>query len=73
MPDGNTGVSPPQFTLHQTIPTPDGRQAICVWEAASIADLQVFLDAALGPGARNEYAEVVNKDGIALPTALQST
>jgi hypothetical protein len=67
------GSLPNQFKLHHTIPTPEGRKAICVWEAGSIAELQSFLDPALGPGARNEYSEVVNKEGIALPTALQLT
>ncbi len=65
------GSLPAQLKLHHSIPTPDGRKAICVWEAPSISALQTFLDPMLGPGARNEYDEVVNKEGIALPTALQ--
>lgn len=67
------GALPPQFTLHHSIPTPNGQKAICVWEAESIGALQAFLDPALGPGARQEYSEVVNKEGIALPTALELT
>lgn len=65
------GSVPAQLKLHHSIPTPDGRKAICVWEAPSVSALQTFLDPMLGPGARNEYDEVVNKEGIALPTALQ--
>lgn len=67
------GALPTEFKLHHTIPTADGRKAVCLWEAESVAALQTFLDPALGPGARNEYSEVVNKEGIALPTALQLT
>lgn len=65
------GALPSQFTLHHCIPAPDGRKAICVWEAESPQKLQAFLDPAMGPGARNEYTEVVNKEGVSLPTALQ--
>ena len=62
---------PPELKLHHSIPTPDGRTAICVWEGQSISALQTFLDPMLGPGARNEYCDLVNKEGVALPTALQ--
>lgn len=62
---------PAQFKLHHCVPAPDGRKAICIWEAESPSALQAYLDPMLGPGARNEYTEVVNKEGVALPTALQ--
>ena len=61
---------PPEFKLHQSIPTPDGSHAICIWEAESIAALKNYLDPALGPAAKNEYFEVANKDGVGFPTAL---
>ena len=62
---------PGHLKLHHSIPTPDGKKAVCIWEAASIDTLQKFLDPMLGPDAHNEYCEVVNKEGVALPTALQ--
>ena len=62
---------PTHLKLHQSIPTPDGSTAICVWEADSIATLKGYLDPALGAAADNTYFEVVNKEGVALPTALQ--
>ena len=49
----------------------DGRKAICIWEAGSIETLKTYLDPMLGPDAHNQYFEVVNKEGIALPTMLQ--
>jgi hypothetical protein len=62
---------PAHLKLHHSIPTPDGRNAICVWEAESIPTLKTYLDPLLGPSAKNEYFEVVNKEGVALPSALQ--
>jgi hypothetical protein len=62
---------PADFKLHLSIPTPDGRTAVCVWEAGSITALKTYLDPTLGPSAQNTYFEVVNKEGVALPTALQ--
>jgi len=62
---------PAALKLHHSIPTPDGRKAVCIWEASSIDTLRKFLDPMLGPDAHNDYFEVVNKEGIALPTALQ--
>jgi hypothetical protein len=62
---------PAHLKLHHSIPTPDGSTAVCVWEADSITTLKAYLDPMLGPAAENTYFEVVNKEGIALPTALQ--
>jgi hypothetical protein len=53
--------------------SPEGRNAVCVWEADSIATLKDYLDPMLGPSAKNDYTEVVNKEGVALPRALQLT
>jgi hypothetical protein len=62
---------PAHLKLHHSLPTPDGRIAVCVWEADSITALQTYLDPVLGPAAENAYFEVVNKEGVAVPTALQ--
>jgi hypothetical protein len=67
------GTLPAGLTLHHCLPAPDGRKAICVWEAESIAKLQGYLDDTLGPGATNEYYEVINKEGVAVPPVLQVT
>ena len=72
-PRAQKGVAsiPDHLKLHHSIPTPDGRKAICIWEAGSIETLKTYLDPMLGPDAHNQYFEVVNKEGIALPTMLQ--
>ena len=62
---------PAHLKLHHSFPTPEGGNATCIWEADSVATLKAYLDPMLGPSARNEYAEVVNKEGVALPTAVQ--
>ena len=61
---------PASFKLHHSFPSPDGRKAVCIWEAASIDSLKTFLDPMMGAGAQNQYVEVVNKEGIALPTEV---
>jgi hypothetical protein len=68
----NLPSMPGHLTLHHSMPTPEGTHAICIWEAESIDTLKAYLDPMLGPGARNEYFEVVNKEGVGLPTALQT-
>jgi hypothetical protein len=62
---------PSHLKLHHSIPTPEGKTAVCIWEADSVGALRDYLDPMLGPAAKNEYFEVVNKEGVALPTALQ--
>ena len=34
------GNLPAHLKLHHSIPTPDGRKAVCIWEAASIETLR---------------------------------
>jgi len=72
-PRAQVGIAsvPAHLKLHLSIPTPDGTTAVCVWEADSIAAVKTYLDPTLGPTAQNTYFEVVNKEGVALPTALQ--
>ena len=62
---------PAHLKLHHSMPSPNGRTAVCVWEADSIATLKTYLDPMLGPAAENTYFEVVNKEGVAVPTELQ--
>jgi hypothetical protein len=61
---------PPELTLHLTIPARDGSVATCLWEAASVAEVQGFVEPALGQVSRNEYYEAENREGVALPTML---
>ena len=63
------GALPSHLKLHQTLSAPDGSRAVCVWEAESIDAVKSFLDSAV-KGATNDYFEVVNKDGVALPTTM---
>ena len=53
--------------LHHTFSSADGSRAIGLWEAPSVAAVREYLEPALGLVSRNDYFEVANKDGIALP------
>jgi hypothetical protein len=48
------------------LPSVDGRNADCVWEAESLGALQQFIDRET-TGARNEYFEVKEEAAIGLP------
>jgi hypothetical protein len=58
---------PNGVNLIHTFPAPDGRRAVCLWEAESIDAVRRFLDPATAGTARNEYFQVLNKEGIAVP------
>ncbi|MGZ8377019.1 MAG: hypothetical protein ACXW0Z_07220 [Gemmatirosa sp.] len=61
---------PPAFKLLQTFPTRDGTHAACVWEAASIDALRGLFEPMIGAFGRNEYFEVENRDGVAMPSGV---
>ena len=58
-----TGVKPLVF-----LPSVDGRNADCVWEAESLGALQKFVDRET-TGARNEYFELKAEAAVGLPKA----
>ena len=57
----------PTIKLHHTFPTPDGTRAVCVWEGRTIDDVRDFIEPSVGRFSRNEYFEVVNKEGVVTP------
>jgi len=61
-----TGLPAGLKVIH-TFPSPDGRKAVCLWEAGSVEALRNFLDPATAGMARNEYFEAPNKEGMAIP------
>ena len=56
-----TGMKPLEY-----LPSVDGRNADCVWEAESLGALQKFIERET-TGARNEYFEVKEEAAIGLP------
>ena len=56
-----SGLKPLQY-----LPSADGRNAICLWEASSLKAVQEFTERETG-GARNEYFEVKDGAAIGLP------
>jgi hypothetical protein len=61
---------PSHLKLHHSFPTPDGSRAACVWEAPSVDALKSYIEPAVGGVSRNEYFEIANKEGIALPQSV---
>ena len=59
---------PSGFKPLQYLPSADGRNAECVWEAESLDALQKFIDHEMA-GARNECFEVKAEAAIGLPKA----
>ena len=64
---------PVGVSLHHCLPSPDGTQAMCIWEGESLAAVQEFVESAVGSVSRNEYFEAEARDGINLPSTIQAT
>jgi hypothetical protein len=58
---------PPGMTLHATLPSSDGKKAVCIWEAPSVDSVRDLVDSAVGTFSSNEYFEVSEKDAVGLP------
>lgn len=56
-----SGLKPLQY-----LPSTDGRNAFCLWEAPSLRAVQEFNEREAG-GARNEYFQVKDEAAIGLP------
>ena len=66
-----TVILPPHLRLHHCFSSPDGRRAVCVWEADSVHSVeQFFEDNGLTQISRNTFFSAENKDGVALPSPL---
>ena len=58
---------PSGFKPLEYLPSVDGRNADCVWEAESLGALQMFMERETAGAARNEYFEVKDETAIGLP------
>lgn len=61
---------PAGIQLHQSMPTKDGTQGICIWEGESVASVRAFLEGNMSAFSKNDYFEVENKDSIGLPSGV---
>jgi hypothetical protein len=57
---------PAGFKPLQYLPSVDGHNAVCLWEADSLGGLQKFIERETS-GARNEYFQVKEEAAIGLP------
>jgi hypothetical protein len=67
-----TSKIPRGIQLHHSFPTKDGTRAACLWEADSVSAVRDFLEPIVGRVSRNEYFEVMNKDGVGMPTSIRT-
>jgi hypothetical protein len=61
------GPLPPGINVHQTLPSPDGKTAVCLWEADSLQTVRGIVDGAVGQFSENELFEVDAKNAQGLP------
>jgi hypothetical protein len=54
------------------LPSTDGRQTVCVWEAPSPDDVQSFLDSEAGDVARNTCFSVAEEKAIGLEQLIRT-
>jgi hypothetical protein len=64
--------TPPGMALHCMLPSTDGRQTVCVWEAPSPDDVQSFLDSEAGDVARNTCFSVAEEKAIGLEQLIRT-
>lgn len=58
---------PEGMKLHSTLPSGDGRKAVCIWQAPSLTSVKNFVEPAVGALSSNEYFEVNEKNAMGLP------
>lgn len=63
-------ILPAGVKLHHSIPSPDGRRCVCVWEARSIGAVRDFLEPHIGQVSTNEYFQAQNRDGVEVPSRV---
>lgn len=51
------------------LPSTEGHQAFCLWEADTLENLKSYLDRETGAAAKNEYFRVDERAAVGLPRA----
>ena len=62
-----TSILPPYLKLHSVFPSMDKKSGTCIWEAASVNEVQKFLDENVGSISENFCYEVNQEASIGLP------
>lgn len=62
-----SGSIPRYLRLHSVIPSRDKKSGTCIWEAASVNDVQQFLDEHLQSFSENTCYEVDQEMAVGLP------
>lgn len=67
MAESITTTLPLYLKLHSVFPSMDKKSGTCIWEAASVNDVQKFLDENVGSISENFCYEVNQQASIGLP------
>jgi hypothetical protein len=65
-------VAPAGVYGRQFCPSRDRSEAVCLWEADSVAAVENYLNELIGGAAENEYFEVGAEHAIGLPEPIAS-
>lgn len=68
-----TNIIPATLKLHSVFPSKDLKTGTCVWEAASVNEVQSFLDNMTGNMAKNVCYEVNETIAMGLPQKSMAT
>ena len=63
---------PASLRLHAVYPSKDQKTGTCIWEAASVQDVQQYMDKIVGKYAQNLCYELNEKEAQGLPQIKQS-
>ena len=61
------GATPAGTSVLSVFPSQDGKTGTCIWEAASVMDVQKFLDDNVGSVSKNFCYEVNQQASMGLP------
>ena len=64
-----TSGLPANLKLHSVYPAMDGKTGTCIWEAATVEEVQQFLDQNAGKFAKNSCYEVNVQGSMNLPAS----
>jgi hypothetical protein len=62
---------PSGLTLHQMMPSADGRSSVCLWEGESVDKIRQAVEAVVGQFSQNTYFEVASSGAVGLPGASE--
>ena len=63
---------PGHLKLLQILPNEEGSQAVCLWEADSVSDVEAFMEPTVRHVSRNRYFPVATNRALGLPKLVEA-